>query len=63
MRRKMTNCARVTILILALTATTAGQAQANGDFTVVRAEVDFGKKSQAWDDLAVNHVEAPQILD
>jgi len=38
-------------------------AQVNGDFTTVRAEVDFSQKLRPWDGFGVNYVEAPQTMD
>lgn len=37
--------------------------QVNGDFTRVRAEVDFSKILRAWDGFGFNYVEVSQTLD
>jgi hypothetical protein len=37
--------------------------QVDGDFTMVRAEVDFSKTLQIWDGFGVNYVETAQTID
>lgn len=38
-------------------------AQVDGDFTVVRAEVDFSQALRPWDGFGVNYVEVAQTMD
>ncbi|MBN2411901.1 hypothetical protein JXQ31_09435 [candidate division KSB1 bacterium] len=39
------------------------RAQYNGDFTTVRAEVDFSKKIREWDGFGFNYVQVAQSID
>ena len=39
------------------------QAQVNGDFSTVRAEVDFSNHLREWNGFGVNYVECPQSMD
>jgi len=38
-------------------------AQVNGDFSIVRAQVDFSETLREWDGFGVNYVETPQSVD
>jgi O-glycosyl hydrolase len=50
-----------TAVIVLMAATS--QSQVNGDFTIVRAEVDFSRKLREWDGFGVNYVEVSQTVD
>lgn len=51
------------VLLFPMMVTAPGFSQVNGDFTRVRAEVDFSRSLRPWDGFGVNYVEVAQTTD
>jgi len=51
------------VFIIPMMGTVSGLSQVNGDFTRVRAEVDFSRSLRPWDGFGVNYVEVAQTTD